>query len=191
MFLNRRGVFESHLYDYSEYLFKIWECESPTLVAYCKNKLQVFKVFIKKDKAWIYFMIDTSGEIETSLGYICLHTIPRWKALETFNLYVPPKYRGLGIAQLLYDSVLKDGKIVMSGWSHTTKSHGLWMKLVQNRNYISWAHDILNLRRLAPILIEDDKYVCEFKLYDSMKNVRKKKLEDIRIIVYNPKYFIG
>jgi hypothetical protein len=65
------------------------------------------------------------------------------------------------------------------------------MKIVQNRDYISWAHDILNLRRLAPILIEDDKYVCEFKLYDSMKNVRKKKLEDIRIIVYNPKYFIG
>jgi hypothetical protein len=76
----------------------------------------------------------------------------------------------------------------MSGWSHTTKSYGLWKKLVQNPNYIAWAHDILNLRRLAPILIENDKYVCDLQLYDSMKNVRKKKLEDIRIIVYNPKY---
>jgi GNAT superfamily N-acetyltransferase len=191
MFLNRPGIEESRLYDYSEYLFTAYSHCHVERVAYCRNKLQVFKVFIKKDKAWIYFMIDTSEKIKKSLGYICLHTIPRWKALETFNLYVPPEYRGMGIAQALYDSVLKDGKIVMSGWSHTTKSHGLWMKIVQNRDYISWAHDILNLRRLAPILIEDDKYVCEFKLYDSMKNVRKKKLEDIRIIVYSPKYFIG
>ena len=191
MFLNRRGVEESHLHNYSDYLFEAYTCYDVVRVAYCRNKLQVYKVFIKKDKAWVYFMIDSTEKIKKSLGYICLHTIPRWKALETFNLYVPPEFRGMGIAQMLYDSVLKDGKIVMSGWSHTPASYALWMKLVQNPAYVSWAHDILNLRRLAPILIEDDKYVCEFKLYDNMKNVRKKKLEDIRIIVYNLKYFIG
>ena len=188
MFLNHKGIEESHLFIYSKYLFDVWSRGESELVAYCGNKLHVHKIFIKKDRTWIYFVVDTSEKITTSLGYICLRTIPRWKALETFNLYVPKEYRGLGLALKLYDAVLKDGKIVMSGWSHTKKSQGLWMKLVENTKYVSWAHDILNLKRLAPILIEDGKYVCEFKLYDSMKNIRKKKHEDIRIVVYNPKY---
>jgi GNAT superfamily N-acetyltransferase len=188
MFLNRRGIEESHLHNYSEYLYKVWSCGESLLVAYLKNKIQVHKVFVKKDRAWIYFAVDTTKQITTSLGYICLRTIPKWKALETFNLYVLPEYRGMGIALSLYDAVFKDGKIVVSGWSHTKKSHGLWMKLVQNPRYVAWAHDMLNLARLAPILIENDEYVCELKLYDNMKNVRKKKLEDIRIVIYNPKY---
>lgn len=122
------------------------------------------------------------------LGFCVLEKIPRWVALETAMLYVNPNARGAGIATSLYDAIMKDGVIVISGYSHNKKSRRLWMKLVQNPKYVTWAHDIIDLSRYAAISVSKNNFECDLKLYEDIKKIRRRRKQDIRIIAFNPRY---
>lgn len=168
-------------------------------VATAGPDIQVHKFFEPITKEWIYFAINPqiakevqpkSSKLPSTavLGFCSLAKIPRWVALETNIMYVNPEARGKGIATILYDSVLKDGVILISGGSHNVKSRRLWMKMVQTPQYVTWAHDLLDLDRFADIAIEDDTFQCSLKIYQDIKKVRRKRREDIRILAYNPRY---
>lgn len=97
-------------------------------------------------------------------------------------VYVNPEHRGKGLGPLLYDTLLRDGKIIVSGFSQRPPSRKLWVKLAQNPNYTVWAQDIMDLKRASQVEVEDGKLVCDLKLYRDIKTIRRKKREDIRLI---------
>jgi hypothetical protein len=122
------------------------------------------------------------------LGFCVLEKRRGWTGLETNMMYVSPNCRGEGIASLLYESIMKDGVIVISGYSHNKKSRRLWMSIVNNPKLNTWAHDIVNLDVYAPIAVKNDTFDCSLKLYEDIKKMKNKRESDIRIIAYNPRY---
>ena len=185
MFFYRYRVVETHLNKYAAWLYNIFLSGKSEKVATSGRDLHIHKVLDKSAGEWVYFAIQKAKEV---IGFCSLTKIPRWKGLETSMLYVNPLARGKGIASIIYDAVMKDGVIVISGYSHNPKSRSLWLKMVQNPKYVTWAHDIINLNRYAPIYVENGKFECELKLYEDIKKRRRLRRQDIRIIAYNPKY---
>lgn len=199
MFFYRHNVEESHLNRYSCTLFNWYLSGKTTKVATGNKNLRIEKVFDKQSQEWVYFVIDQSVDCDIQnrkssrphpavLGFCTMSKRPRWVALETTMLYVSPLSRGKGIASLLYDAILKDGVIVMSGYSHNAKSKKLWLKIVSNPSYVTWAHDIVNLNEYAAIDVVDGNFDCSLKLYEDIKKMRRRRKSDVRIIAINPRY---
>lgn len=187
MYFYTNRVAETHLNKYANKLLKRWDaCETEKVTGVSKD-LEIHKTEETKTSERIYFIVDKANK--TVPGYCCLDVIPGWTALETNMLFVNPSYRGLGIALIIYDGILKDGNIVISGWSHNPKSKGVWYKLATNKKYTAWAHDIKNLDRYCQLDAEDNQLKCDLKLYENIRNKKsKQQKEDIRIIIYNKRY---
>lgn len=149
------------------------------------GEIHVHKFYEVKTKEWIYFTID---QVTGVSGFCCMSELPGWVALETSMLYVQPESRGKGIASLIYDVVMKDGVIVISGYSHNPKSRKLWMNIVNNPKYTAWAHDIINLDRYADVIIDEGQIVCALKIYEDIKKMRRRRRQDVRIIAFNKRY---
>jgi len=98
-------------------------------------------------------------------------------------LYVNPEYRGKGISSILYDSILSEGVILVSGKMQNAAARRLWIRLVKDSRYTVWAQDLMNLNRCALVSIEEDELDCPLKLYKDLKMRRRKQTEDIRMIV--------
>lgn len=181
MFFYRYQPVEKHLDRYCGTLIK--NLDKAELVAGTKNK-GTYKVPNRPEQQIVYFSVH-EGVVT---GLAALNKIQRWKALETGMLYVPRPFRRQGVALKLYDDVLKDGVLLMSGYSHNPKSRALWMKLVENKKYTTWAQDIVNLEHLSPIDVDDGDFVCDLKLYDDIKKLRRRRKHDVRICAINPRY---
>lgn len=113
---------------------------------------------------------------------------PRWVAKEVTYLYVLPEYRGMQLAAKLYDVILADSNILISGASQNVKSRGLWLKMIKQSKHIIWAQDLLNLDRIAAIYHEDNKLICDLKLYCDLKKKPRKLKEDIRFLACTAHY---
>lgn len=162
------------------------ECTHPTLEA--------FKFYDYDVKDWNYFLIDTELALATKPrkssrkpnpavhGFCSLERIKRWVSYEITMVYVNPEQRGKGLGPLLYDCVLRDGKIIVSGFSQRPPSKKIWIRLAQNPEYFVWAHDIMDLSRSEQIDVVNGKFVCGLKLYRDIKTIRRKKREDIRLV---------
>jgi hypothetical protein len=150
-----------------------------------KNYLHYFKVELRVDglNTLVYFSLDTISR--AVVAFCVLEKIPGWMGKETRMLFTHPNWRGKGKAIELYDVIMADGVIVISGKSHNPNSRQLWKKLVGLEKYTTWAQDIKDLKRVAPILVDDDEELfCELKLYAAEK---RNPIEDIRIIAFNPR----
>lgn len=200
MFFYRYNVSESHLNKFSRSLHELFLSGNTIKVATFCN-LQIHKVFDDVDLAWVYFVIDplmalvlkaipkNSKPSEVVLGFVVLSKIRDWVAMEVNILYVNPLFRGQGVASALYDGVMKDGVIMISGDRQNQKSRSLWLKMVSNPRYTVWAQDLLDLSRHEPIYIDEEGALeCKLKLYDDIKTRRRVKRQDIRMIAINPRY---
>jgi hypothetical protein len=198
MFFYRYKVAEPHLNKYACEMHAAFLAGKTEKNATVGKDIQIHKWFDREDKAWVYFALSmplasTPHKVSRKpyapiLGFICLSKVPRWHVLETDIIYVNPNARGQGMATVLYDAVLKDGHIVMSGYSHNPKSRRLWMKLVQNPKYVTWAHDIINLDQYSDVWVDEDQFECNLKLYDDIKKIRRRMKSDVRILMFNPRY---
>lgn len=199
MFFYRYRVRESHLNRYAGCLHTEFLLSKSQRVAALGQHLEVHKIFDTTSRNCVYFIVDLAADASAHpkkssaphpavIAFCSMSKMPRWVALETTMLYVSPAHRRLGLARRLYDTIMKDGVIIMSGYSHNQKSRRLWMSIVQNNRYIAWAHDILDLDRYADILIEDGTIECSLKIYEDIKKMKRLRRQDIRIIAYNPKY---
>lgn len=115
------------------------------------------------------------------VAFVELERPKRWVAQEVTYLFVRPDYRKLKIATHLYDVVIEDGILLMSGWSQNPKSRGLWMKLVANKNYTVWAQDILNLDRICQVYFDDGELQTDLKLYHDINKKPRKLKTDVRL----------
>jgi hypothetical protein len=200
MFFYRYKVDESHLNKYAFHLHEAYLSQKSLKVATAGPALAINKAFDTSTREMIYFVVDKSVPLEDCptkpskqphpaiLGFCAMSRMPRWVALETNMLYVNPEARGRGIATTIYDSIMKDGVIVMSGYSHNQKSRRLWMNIAQNPKYVVWAHDIVDLNRYADVTVEEDTFSCELKIYEDIKKIRRRRRADVRFIAYNPRY---
>lgn len=112
--------------------------------------------------AWLYF--------ERQLG---------WKAWEVIQSFVPPEYRGQGIATELFEAAINvDGQIVASGKTHTSISRKMWESFIRKEMFRIWAQDFWDLNRSAQIFFEDGELFCPLNLYFRGSN----QSEDIRLI---------
>lgn len=200
MFFYRYNVVESHINCYAWWLFRWMKEGRSEEVKRISSSVMVHKLFDPNAREWVYFAVDEKkaehlgiGRPKSTphpaiVGFCALNKIPKWVALETTMLYVSPEYRGGGVARKIYDAIMTDGQIVISGYSHNPKSKSLWMRMVKSRKYAMWAADILDLTRNAQIEIVDGKFECSLKLYEDIKKLRRQRKQDIRIIAFNPKY---
>lgn len=201
MFYYRHSVSESHLNKFMRELHSLY-LKNGTLPVAKFDNLLIHKVFDPEDRAWVYFIIDDEAAhehkprpsckdpSEAVLGFAALSKIPNWVALEVEMLYTNPNFRGMGVASILYGSVMRDGKIIISGNRQNLKSRALWLKMVNDPKIVTWAHDILDLARYAPIIVDDDgELYCQLKIYEDIKKLRRVKRQDVRIIAYNPRYY--
>lgn len=200
MFFYRYRVVESHLNKYAWWLYQKFILNKSEKIATAGSVLHIHKIYDNNSREWVYFVVDTSISTEVCpkkpshiphpalLGFASMVKPPRWIALETAMLYVSPESRGKGIATILYDSILKDGKIIMSGYSHNQKSRRLWMNIVQNPKYTVWAHDIVDLNRYADVQVVDGTFACELKIYEDIKKMRRRRRQDVRFIAFNKRY---
>lgn len=164
-----------------------------------KGKVCVYKYDNEKDGRIEYVMIDHSVPLVTPedfhilcpavMGFCAMSKLEGWVAVETAILYVSPLWRRRGVAQTLYDTMLRDGQIIISGWCHNPKSYNLWKKMVMNPNYVVWAQDMKNTDRQSDVWVDDDgEYVCNLKLYNDIKKKSRKMKEDIRFVAINPRH---
>lgn len=201
MFFYRYNVVESHINCYAWKLFRWMKEGRSEKVKRISPTIVVHKLFDPNAREWVYFAFDESIASEYGVpkrprstphpavaGLCTLNKMPRWVGLETTMLYVSPAFRGKGIATKIYDAIMADGKIVISGYSHNQKSRRLWMTMVQSGKYTMWAHDIIDLSRFADLEVQDGKFVCSLKLYEDIKKLRRQRKQDVRIIAFNPKY---
>lgn len=201
MFYYRHSVNEASLNKFSRELHSLYLAGGSRKVA-TYDHLELHKVFDTEDPSWVYFLIDTEqahlyppkvrnkAASEAVYGFAALSKIKGWVALEVEMLYVNPNFRKMGVAGILYGSVMKDGHIIISGNRQNLKSRALWLKMVNDPKIVTWAHDILDLTRYAPIIVDDDgELYCQLKIYEDIKKLRRVKRQDVRIIAYNPRYF--
>lgn len=199
MFFYRFNPASTHLHKYESEMHLRYlqgrceqvQCEHPILEAY--------KFHQKADGELVYFLVNPKVAKKTPIkeskephpaipGFVALSKMPRWTAREVTMVYVNPEIRARGLGQLIYDTVLRDNILLMSGVSHCIKSKRLWMSLIQNPNYQVWAHDIMNLNRCSQVWIEDDDIKCDFQLYRDIKTKRRVQREDIRLLaIYKAK----
>jgi GNAT superfamily N-acetyltransferase len=198
VFFYRYRVAERHLNRYAGEMHQRYLAGKTEKVATAGRDVQLHKFYDREDRNWIYFALDmklapklqkiTSKPYPPILGFISMTKLPRWAVYETNMIYVSPAARGQGMATVLYDAVMRDGVMVMSGYSHNPKSRRLWMKLVSDPKYTTWAHDIVNLDRYSDLFVEEDNFQCQLKLYEDIKKMRRHLKEDVRIIAFNPRY---
>jgi hypothetical protein len=201
MFYYRHSVNEVALNKFSRELHALYLAGGTKKIARF-DFLEMHKIFDSDDHAWVYFLIDTDAALkypakvrnkapsEAVYGFAALCKIKDWVALEVEMLYVNPNFRKMGVAGILYGSVMKDGHIIVSGNRQNLKSRALWLKMVNDTKIITWAHDILDLSRYAPIVVDDDgELYCQLKIYEDIKKLRRVKRQDVRIIAYNPRYY--
>lgn len=160
-----------------------------------KGKVHCFKYIDSKNERVEYILIDKSIKDEADsicdpsvMGFISLSSLKKWVAIETMILYVAPSFRRKGIASKLYDEVLKDGQIVISGNQHNPKSRALWLKMAKNPSYVVWATDVNDLSKTSDVWEDDGEIICNLKLYDDINMKPRRPKEDIRFIAINPKF---
>lgn len=204
MFFYRNRVSEPHLNKYAGWLHQQYLSGRSEQVARDKSNPEFYyhKTIDKISRESVYFIVDTAISPDSVpkkptrdphpavLGFCSLDRMPRWAALETSMLYVSPLVRGRGIASAIYTSIMMDGNIVISGYSHNSGSRRLWMKLIQNPSYVVWAHDIIDLSRYADVIIEDDKIECQLKIYEDIKKIRRRRRQDVRFVAFDRRYVI-
>jgi len=86
------------------------------------------------------------------------------------------------MSAFIYDTVLKDEIILVSGEMQNIRARAIWVKLVKHPNYTVWAQDLMDLSRKEMVDVENDELVCSLKLYNDLKMKRRKRKEDIRLI---------
>src|SRR5271167_2562740 len=156
-------------------------------------ELHVFKFFDRNDRDWIYFAINpilaksfkpkrTLTANPAIYGFCSLTKISRWVAPEVSMLYVNPEARGKGMSGFLYDTILRNKIILVSGEMQNIRARAIWIKLVKNPSYTVWAQDLMDLSRKEMVEVENDELVCSLKLYNDLKMKRRKRKEDIRLI---------
>lgn len=193
MYLYRYTPRNGHLHTYEAELHQRYLEGKCTPVKCAHDSLKAFKYFEKYDRDWMYFLIDTKLAKKTDPeyskepskvvhGFVSLTKLPRWASHEVAMLYVNPEMRGQGLGALVYDCVLQDKIILVSGSTQSFAARRLWMKLAQNSNYVVWAQDLMNLDRTSLVTVEGGDFDCSFKLYNDMKTKRRKQTEDIRLI---------
>jgi hypothetical protein len=202
MFFYRNRVSEPHLNKYAGWLHQQYLSGKSEQVAQDKKqaRFSYHKTIDMDSRESVFFMVDTSLSVDECprkptrdphpavLGFCSLGRMPRWVALETSMLYVSPLARGHGVASAIYSSIMMDGNIVISGYSHNPKSRRLWMKMIENPNYVVWAHDLIDLNRYADVVVEDGKIECQLKIYEDIKKIRRRRRQDVRFVAYNPRY---
>ena len=189
MYFYKFSLDDSYLRKYARWLHALLHYNSVDFLERTTHNFISFKYHDKENKHFIYGMYDE--DTDKVISYCVLGKFYRWKAKETRMLFVDPDYRKLGLALELYDIMLKDGNLILSGYSHNIKSKKLWFKLLKNEKYTSYAVDIMNHHRTAQIVVEGKDYFCELKLYNSIEKKRKKKTEDIRVLLFNPRFCKG
>ncbi len=197
MYLYRYTISEPHLNKYSHELHEAFLKNRTHFVAKW-GKLEVRKVNIfDDDKQGIaYFIINPraafdhipapkkSIESQVILGFAALTSIKRWKAKEVHLTYILPAHRGKNYAFKLYKAIVNDGVILLSGIMQNLKSRGLWLKLCQTRNVVSWAHDLLDTKRFAPVQVCDNELVCTMKVYEDIKKMKRRiRRQDVRLVL--------
>jgi hypothetical protein len=60
--------------------------------------------------------------------------------------------------------------------------------MIENPNYVVWAHDLIDLNRYADVVVEDGKIECQLKIYEDIKKIRRRRRQDVRFVAYNPRY---
>lgn len=201
MFYYRHSVNEAALNKFSRELHALYLNGGSKKIAQY-DFLEMHKAFDPVDLTWVYFLIDAhaaranpakvrnKAPSEAVYGFTALSKLKDWIALEVDMLYVNPNFRKMGVAGILYGSVMKDGHIIISGNRQNLKSRAFWLKMVNNPKIVTWAHDILDLTRYAPIVVDDDgELYCQLKIYEDIKKLRRVKRQDVRIIAYNPRYY--
>lgn len=164
-----------------------------------KTKNEVWKYHNEKDERIEYVMINPNIALTGDpfwddfidsrvLGFVSLSLLKNWLAIETMILYVNPMWRRFGVAYKLYENILNDGQIVICGNQHNPKSRALWLKLLQDKRFVVWAHDVKNLDRTSDVWIdENNELICNLKLYVDIKMKKRNMKEDIRLIAINPR----
>ena len=197
MYLYRYTISQSHLHKYAHELHEAFLKGKTSFV--CQwGSLHVRKVNIfDDDKSGItYFIIDPyaayehpatpkkSIESKVIRGFVALTSIKRWKAKEVHLTYIMPEHRRKNYAYRLYKAVVNDGVILLSGIMQNPKSRNLWLKLCQARNVVSWAHDILDIKRFAPIQVIEDELFCSLKVYEDIKKMKRRiRRQDVRLVL--------
>ncbi len=196
MFFYRFKPRSTHLHRYEAEMHRRFLSRKCKLVRTLPG-LQICKFYERCDGDWIYFVIDVSlarsikrfSHWEASrkpnpciLGFCALTKIPRWMSHEVAMLYVNPEHRGKGISSLIYDAILGDGVILVSGKMQNAAARRIWIRLVKDPRYTVWAQDLMNLKRTALVSVEDDELNCSLKLYRDLKMRRRKQTEDMRLI---------
>lgn len=197
MYLYKYTISQPHLHKYAHELHDAFLKGKTSFVRQWGN-LHVRKVNIfDDDKSGItYFIIDPyaafehpatpkkSTESKVIRGFVALTSIRRWKAKEVHLTYVMPQHRRKNYAYRLYREVVNDGVILLSGIMQNPKSRNLWIKLCQARNIVSWAHDILNTKRFAPVQVLDDELMCSLKIYEDIKKMKRRiRRQDVRLVL--------
>jgi len=193
MFFYRYKPRSTHLHKFEAEMHKRYLSKRCKLVRCITPTLHVFKFFDRNDRDWIYCAINpiiaktfkpkrTLKANPAIYGFCSLTKIPRWVAHEVSMLYVNPDARGKGISSFIYDTVLKDKIILVSGELQNIRARAIWIKLVKNESYTVWAQDLMDLSRKDIVYIENDELSCSLKLYNDLKMKRRKKKEDIRLI---------
>lgn len=199
MFFYRYTIASTHLHRYQADIHKRFLSGRCERVKSSSTGFRIYKFFDNVDRDWIYFAIDhklakkvqpkvSKQPSSVILGFCSLTKLPRWLAMEVSIVYTNPQLRGKGIASMLYDAILRDGVILISGYSQCSASRHLWMKIIQNPLYVTWAHDIVNLKRYSQVTVENNQFDCSLRIYQDIKKVRRKRREDIRFIAIYPRY---
>lgn len=202
MFYYRYNVDEAHLNKFCRHLHAAFLAgETLRIDSKQSARLQTHKIYDAESEAWIYFSIDSllattfpplpkkSIPSNCVRGFVALSKIRDWVAMEVEILYVTPEFRGNGCALNLYENVLKDGVILVSGNKQNIKSRHLWLKMLENPKLTVWAHDLVNTDRYSPIIVDDDGDIyCQMKMYEDIKKRRRVKKQDIRYVAINPRY---
>jgi GNAT superfamily N-acetyltransferase len=188
MFFYRYIPRSAHLHKYEA------EMHSRFLAGKCEHvQGNIYKFFERADGDWVYFVVDEVAARETEpkasrlpskaiLGFCSLTKIPRWISFEVSMLYVNPDLRGKGVSMQLYDAILNDGVVLVSGKMQNIGARRLWVKLASNPAYVVWAHDIMNLKRFDTVTVEENELDCSLKIYNDLSMRRRKQTEDIRLI---------
>lgn len=138
----------------------------------------VSKYYDREYRKLIYFL-HSNGAV---LAFVEMERPRRWVAHEVTYLFVRPDYRQHGVASHLYDVILEDGILLMSGWSQNPKSRGLWMKLIKRKEYTVWAQDILDLDRICQVFFNEfGELQTDLKLYHDINKKPRKLKTDVRL----------
>lgn len=129
------------------------------------------------------FVAATGDDDLTIHGWLALKKLPRRVSFEVAQSYVFVASRGQGYGKMLYDTVLKEGIILSSGYTQSKSSRGMWKKFIKEDTYTIWAHDIANPSRYEPVIYDEDADTIwsALPIYQNAKQYNPSK-QDIRLI---------